>query len=200
VLWIGMMARKESLHLLIAAADELVRRNGRDDVAFAIVGPAGAGVREELAAEIGRRGLEGVVRLEGEVDIAGLREYIATADICVSVDPRNDLNDRSTMIKVLEYMTMGKPIVQFPLLEMQAICGDATVYARDGDALDVAAKIRELLDDPARRAELGRRAGERARDGLTWPHQIPALLGAFEQAERLRLRAVAAGEAPLQPV
>jgi glycosyltransferase involved in cell wall biosynthesis len=186
VLWIGMMARKESLHLLIAAADDLVRSAGRDDVAFAIVGPAGAGVREELAAEIRRRGLQDTVHLEGEVDIAGLRDYIATADVCVSVDPRNELNDRSTMIKVLEYMIMGKAVVQFPLLEMRQICGDSTAYARDGDALHVAETIGELLDDPARRAELGRRAADRARGGLTWPHQIPSLLRAFDQAASLR--------------
>ena len=180
VLWIGHMARKESLPLLIDAADTLVNRRGRRDVAFAIVGPGD--VRDELVDEVRRRGLEDTVQLPGQVDSGPLRDYLATADVCVSVDPRNDLNDRSLMIKVLEYMLMGKAVVQFPLLEMQRICGDATVYARDGDALDLADKIADLLDDPARREELGRRAAERIRDGLTWPHEVPVLLGAVEQA------------------
>jgi glycosyltransferase involved in cell wall biosynthesis len=180
VLWIGHMARKESLPLLIDAADDLVNRRGRRDVAFAIVGPGD--VREELLDDVRQRGLADTIHLPGQVDGDLLREYIATADVCVSVDPRNDLNDRSVMIKVLEYMIMGRAIVQFPLLEMQRLCGDATIYARDGDASDLADKIAGLLDDPALREEMGRRAVQRIREGLTWPHEVPVLLGAVEQA------------------
>jgi glycosyltransferase involved in cell wall biosynthesis len=180
VLWIGQLARKESLDLLISAADELVNVHKRTDVAFAIVGPGD--VREELQAMVRRQGLEDVVDLPGEADDARLREYIATADVCVSVDKRNELNDRSTMIKVLEYLVMGKPVVQFPLLEMQRLCGDSTLYARDGDPIDLAIQIARLLDDSDLRREMGHRAAARAEDGLTWPHEVPGLLAAFRQA------------------
>jgi glycosyltransferase involved in cell wall biosynthesis len=180
VLWIGQLARKESLHLLIDAADELVNARRRTDVAFAIVGPGG--VREELGAMVRAKGLQDVVDLPGEADDAQLREYIATADVCVSVDQRNELNDRSTMIKVLEYLVMGKPVVQFPLREMQRLCGEATLYARDGDGADLGVQIARLLDDPELREEMGRRAAARANDGLTWPHEVPTLLTAIAQA------------------
>jgi glycosyltransferase involved in cell wall biosynthesis len=180
VLWVGRMSRKEGLHLLLEAADELVNRSGRTDVAFSIVGRGD--VQHELAAEIERRGLEGHVHLPGEADDDLLRDYMATADVCVSLDERNPMNDRSLMIKVLEYMAMGKPIVQFPLAEMRRICGDTTVYAADADATDLAERIDELLDDPARRAALGEAARERVRNGLTWSDQVPTLLNAVELA------------------
>jgi glycosyltransferase involved in cell wall biosynthesis len=179
VLWLGHIARKEGLDLLIEAADELVNRRGRSDVAFAIVGPGT--VRDELAEAAHARGLRDVVHLPGEADDGRLREYIATADVCVSVDPRNELNDRSLMIKVLEYMIMGKAVVQFPLLEMQRTCGDATAYARDADPIDLADQIAGLLDDGERRAALEQRAAERARGSLTWSHEVPTLLRAVDQ-------------------
>jgi glycosyltransferase involved in cell wall biosynthesis len=188
VLWIGQLARKESLDLLIGAADELVNVRKRTDVAFAIVGPGD--VRAELKELVRRRGLEDVVHLPGEADDARLRDYMATADVCVSVDKRNELNDRSTMIKVLEYLVMGKPVVQFPLAEMQRLCGDATLYARDGDPIDLAIQIARLLDDDELRREMGDRALARAADGLTWPHEVPTLLAAFRQA---------AGDEPASP-
>jgi glycosyltransferase involved in cell wall biosynthesis len=186
VLWIGRMSRKEGLDLLLDAAEELTVRGGRTDVAFAIVGRGD--IRDQLQADIERRGLADVVALPGEADDEQLRRWMSTASICLSLDRRDELNDRSVMVKVLEYMAMGCAVVQFPLAEMQRVCGDATRYARDGDALDLAAAVGELLDDPDERARYGRRAEERIRDGLTWPGQAPALLAAVEDARTLRGR------------
>ncbi len=184
VLWVGRMSRKEGLDLLLDAAEQLVHRHRRDDLAVAIVGRGD--IRDELAADIQRRGLGGVVDLPGEADDAQLREWMATASVCVSLDERNALNDRSIMIKVLEYMAMGRPVLQFPLAEMQRICGDATLYARDGDASDLAAGLQMLLDDPIERDRLAALARARILDGLTWPEQVPALLRAVSQAVAMR--------------
>src|SRR5215210_7961121 len=184
VLWVGRMsgraARREGLRILVEAAAELVNHKGRTDVAFALVG--GGDVRDELAQEIERLGLDGVVHLPGEMDVDRLRDYIATADICVSLDRRSPMTDQALVVKVLEYMIMAKPVVQSPLAEMRRICGETTLYVRDGDARDVADRIGELLDDPERRASLGRAARERVLDGLTWPDQVPTLLRAVQQA------------------
>jgi glycosyltransferase involved in cell wall biosynthesis len=184
VLWVGRMsgraARREGLRILVEAAAELVNHRGRTNVAFALVG--GGEVRDEVAQEIKRLGLEGVVHLPGELNVDSLRDYIATADICVSLDTRSPMTDQALVVKVLEYMIMAKPVVQSPLAEMRRICGDTTLYVRDGDAHDVGERIGELLDDPDRRASLGRAARERVLDGLTWPDQVPTLLRAVEQA------------------
>ncbi len=180
VLWVGRMSHKERLPLLLDAAERLVSAGARTDVSFALVGRGD--VLDELRAEVDRRRLRDVVALPGEVGDETLRRYMSTADVCVSLDQRNPMNDHSLMVKVLEYMAMGRAVVQFPLAEMRRVCGDSTVYARDGDATDLAAKIAELLDDPQRRAQLGQAAARRLRNGLGWPDQIPALLDAVELA------------------
>lgn len=184
VLWVGTLSgrtsRKEGLYLLLEAADELVNNRGRTDVAFSIVG--WGDIQSELAAEIKNRGLDGVVNLPGQLDVDRIREYISTADVCVSLDKRTPMTDQALVVKVLEYMAMARPVVQFPLTEMRRICGDTTVYTQNGNGQDLAETIAELLDDPERRARLGKAARERVLDGLTWPDQIPTLLHAVEQA------------------
>jgi glycosyltransferase involved in cell wall biosynthesis len=181
VLWIGRMSRKENLPLLLEAAEEIVVRRGRADVGFAIVG--NGDVRDELLEEVKRRGLSESVFLPGEVGDESLREWLSTADLCVSLDRCSPMNDRSLMVKVLEYMAMARPVLQFPLAEMQRVCGTAAAYAADGDALDLAEKALELIDDPERRRRLGEAARRRLLEqGLTWPQQSPILLGAVERA------------------
>lgn len=182
VAWVGGMSSQDGLHHLIDVADELVNKRGRRDVAFAIVGPGDVG--EDLKAEIARRRLEGSVELPGRVEDDLVRAYMATADVCVGVDERNSMNDRLAMRKVLEYMAMGRPVVQFPLAEMRRLCRDATVYARNGDASDMADRIDELLNDPVGRDRIGAAARRRLEDShLMWPDQVPSLLAAFRAAQ-----------------
>jgi glycosyltransferase involved in cell wall biosynthesis len=185
VLWIGRISRKENLSLLIEAADELVNQRRRTDIAFAIVG--NGDTRAELLEEVERRRLSDSVFLPGEVGDESLRQWLSTADLCVSLDGSSPMNDRSLMVKVLEYMAMGRPILQFPLSEMRRVCGTATAYAREGDAGDLADEIQGLIDDPKARARLGEAAQRRLLEqGLTWPRQVPILLAAVERAAALR--------------
>jgi glycosyltransferase involved in cell wall biosynthesis len=182
VCWVGLMSDQEGLHHLIDAAEQLVRT--RKSIGVAVVGAGDA--RDDLIAETARRGLADHVHFPGRADDELLRAYMATADVCVGVDEPNPMNDSSTMTKIIEYMLMGRPIVQFPLTETSRVCGDACVYARPGDAADLAARIAELLDDPTRAAQLGAAARERALAGLLWPQQVPHLLEAVTAAARLR--------------
>lgn len=176
VLWLGAMSSQEGLERLIETASQVVGRHGRSDVLFALVGPGDA--HEALRAEVGRRGLEDNVLVRGKVDDDLVRAYIATADVCVGVDEKGEMNDRAAMRKVLEYMAMGRPVVQFPLDQMTDLCGDACVYARNADAADLADRVDELLEDPDRRARLGAAARIRV-EGLLWPQQVPAFLSAM---------------------
>lgn len=187
VLWIGVMSEQEGLGRLVDAIEVLVTEQSRRDITFAIVGPGDA--REGIMADLRSRALEDYVDMPGVVTDDDLfRAYISTADVCVSVDEANAMNDRSTMMKVLEYMAMGKPIVQFPLAEMQQVCGDATLYAQP-DAHDLAAKITQVLEDPTLAEELGRFARARIdRHGLWWSDQAPALVRAVEAARARRAR------------
>lgn len=184
VCWVGLMSDQEGLHHLLDAAEHLIRVRGRADVGVAIVGAGDA--RDDLIAATARRGLDDHVHFPGRADDDLLRAYMATADVCVGVDEPNPMNDSSTMTKIIEYMVMGRPIVQFPLRETSRVCGDACLYARPGDAVDMAERIEELLDDPERAAALGKAARERALAGLLWPQQVPHLLEAVAAAARLR--------------
>ncbi|MDQ3729924.1 MAG: glycosyltransferase family 4 protein [Actinomycetota bacterium] len=181
VLWLGAMSQQEGLGRLVEAADRLVNQFGRKDVLFALVGPGD--VHDDLRAEVARRGLEGVVVLSGAVNDELVRSYIATADVCVGVDEQNSMNNRAAMRKIFEYMAMGRPVVQFPLHEMRRLCGEATLYARNADAADLADKIVSLLDNPERAAQLGDLARRTVHEQrLMWPDQIPPLLAAVEKA------------------
>jgi glycosyltransferase involved in cell wall biosynthesis len=149
-------------------------------VSFALVGPGD--IHEELRAEVSRRGLDGVVELPGRGGDDLVRAYLSTADVCVNTAQPNPMNDRAAMRKVLEYLAVGRAVVQFPLAEMRRLCGDTTLYARPGDAHDLADRIAELLDDPALRDRLGAAGRARVHDGLMWSHQVAALQAALELA------------------
>jgi glycosyltransferase involved in cell wall biosynthesis len=182
VLWLGRMSTQEGLDQLVDAAERLARE--RDDVAFAAVGPGDA--REALAADVRRRGLADRFALPGRVGDDLVRAYLSTADVCVSLDRPSPMNDRSTMIKVLEYMAAGRAIVQTPLPQMRRVCGDATVWA-SGPA-EFADAIAALLDDPERARRLGEAARTRVHDGLLWSDQVPRLLAAMRAAAEQPVR------------
>jgi glycosyltransferase involved in cell wall biosynthesis len=174
------MSKQEGLERLIEAADELVHRDHRTDTSFALVGFGDA--HGELREAVQRAGLQSFVEVSEAVGDDMVRAYLATADVCVNVDEQNSMNDRAAMRKVLEYMAAGKAVVQFPLKEMERLCGNTTAYARNADAHDLAAQVAALLDDEPRRLALGAKARQRVMDGLMWPQQIPKLLEAVESA------------------
>jgi glycosyltransferase involved in cell wall biosynthesis len=195
VLWLGAMSSQEGLERLIDVAEHVVREHGRRDVSFAVVGPGD--VHEDLRREVLRRGLQEFVLVSGPVNSDLVRAYLSTADVCVGVDVRNAMNDRAAMRKVFEYMAVGRPVVQFPLTEMRRICGDTTLYARDGDSVDFAAVVCALLDDSLLRERLGEAARERVHRDLMWPQQVPALLDAVATTIN-RPSGIASPHAPTQ--
>lgn len=107
-------------------------------------------------------------------------EMLNTADVCVNPDVANEMNDKSTMNKIMEYMALGKPIVQFDLTEGRCSALDASLYARRNDPVDMAVKIVELLDDPAKRMRMGEFGRKRVETELEWKYEAPKLLAAYE--------------------
>jgi glycosyltransferase involved in cell wall biosynthesis len=126
--------------------------------------------------------VDGLVEFTGRVSEAQLWETLGSSDVCVNPDRVNDMNDKSTMNKILEYMALGKPIVQFQLTEGRVSAGAASEYAAPNDPLDFAKKLCDLLDDPSRREEMGRIGKLRVEGELAWRHQVPRLLAAYEKA------------------
>ena len=176
--YVGVMGRQEGISYLLEAVRHIVSDRGRADIQFALVGsgPELAALRAEAVT----LGISDYVTFTGRVPDAELLDILNTAQVCVNPDEFNEMNDKSTMNKILEYMALGKPIVQFEMIEGRFSAQDASLYAKPNDAIDLAAKILELVDDPARREQMGRFGRERIVDELSWKHQAPKLLAAYE--------------------
>ena len=178
VLYLGRMGPQDGVDLFIEAAAHIVRE--RNDVSFQIVG-SGPEVPKlkKLATE---KGLDDVLQFPGVRVGQDLAEYLSTADVGVAPDPKNPMNDKSTMNKILEYMTFGKPVVLFDLTEGRRAAADAALYARPNDPADLAVKITELLDSEALRRQLGEHGRRRIEEFLNWDHDKAQLLSAYRMA------------------
>ncbi|WP_291334568.1 glycosyltransferase family 4 protein [Albidovulum sp.] len=177
--YVGVIGQQEGLDLLVEAAEHMIRRMGRTDVHFGIVG--GGPALEEIRADVKARGLEDHFTFTGRAPDDLLLDMLNTADVCVNPDRVTPMNDLSTMNKIMEYMTLAKPIVQFELKEGRASAAEASLYARPNDTVDFAGKIVSLLDDPGRRADMGRIGRERVQAALSWAHSVPNLLAAYDR-------------------
>lgn len=175
--YVGVMGEQEGIDLLLESARYLVLEQGRQDIQFCLVGggPSLASLREMSAAY----GLNDYVTFTGRAPDQTLFEVLSTADVCVNPDRVNPMNDKSTMNKILEYMALGKAIVQFDVTEGRVSAQEASVYARANDARDFGDRIAELLADPERRATMGHLGRQRVETTLAWEYEIPRLIGAY---------------------
>ena len=176
--YVGVMGRQEGIEYLLRAAAHLVHGRGRSDVHFGLVG--GGTSLEEMKRLARDLGIGEHVTFTGRVSDGALLAMLNTADVCVNPDVANEMNDISTMNKVMEYMALGKPIVQFDLAEGRFSAQQASLYARRNDPVDLAAKIAELLDDPARRAAMGAFGRRRVENELEWRYEAPKLIAAYD--------------------
>ncbi len=176
--YVGVMGRQEGIDHLLRAARHIVLELGRRDVHFGLVG--GGTSLEEMKTLARELGIADHVTFTGRVPDAELLAMLNTADVCVNPDIANEMNDKSTMNKIMEYMALGKPIVQFDLTEGRRSAQRASLYAKKNDALDLAAKIIALLDDPAARGQMGEFGRRRVESELEWRHEAPKLLAAYE--------------------
>jgi glycosyltransferase involved in cell wall biosynthesis len=176
--YVGVMGRQEGLDYLLRAVRHIVCDHKRTDVQFSLVG--GGTSLEEIKALARELGIAEYVTFTGRVPDEQLLAVLNTADVCVNPDVASEMNDISTMNKIMEYMALGKPIVQFDLAEGRYSAREASLYARRNDAADLAAKILELLDDAQRRRAMGALGRRRVLEELEWRHEAPKLIAAYE--------------------
>jgi glycosyltransferase involved in cell wall biosynthesis len=176
--YVGVMGAQEGIPYLIEAVRHIVRESGREDVHFMLVG--GGPALESMRRLAAQQGLESYIEFLGRVPDETLLQVLNTAEVCVNCDEVNPMNDKSTMNKIMEYMALGKPIVQFELREGRFSARDASLYARPNDARDFADKIVTLLDDPERRRRMGEFGRQRVERQLAWNYEAPKLLAAYD--------------------
>jgi glycosyltransferase involved in cell wall biosynthesis len=174
------MGPQDGVDYALRALAKLRDEQGRTDWHAAFVGAGDTfDAMRRLAAELG---LADQVTFTGRIPDDDLLRYLSTSDVCLAPDPRNPLNDVSTMNKIMEYMAMARPIVSFDLKEARVSAGDAALYAPANDESAFAVLIGKLLDDPDERARMGALGRERVAGPLSWEHSKAALLEAYRVA------------------
>ena len=180
--YVGVMGRQEGIDGLLSSVQHIVRVMKRDDIQFGLVGGGTElSAMRKLAEDLG---VADYVTFTGRVPDDDLLAMLNTADVCVNPDVANDMNDKSTMNKIMEYMALGKPIVQFDLTEGRVSAQDASLYARRNDPIDMAQKLVQLLDDEQLRRRMGAAGLERVKTELAWEHEAPRLLAAYDELFR----------------
>jgi glycosyltransferase involved in cell wall biosynthesis len=179
LLYVGAMNPQDGVDYLVEAVRRLRYEMGRTDFFCIVVG--GGDSLEDLKAAAVEARLEEYIWFTGWIPEDDLRRYLSTADVCLDPNPSSPLNDVSTWIKVMEYMAVGKPTISFDLKETRFTARDAAMYVRPNDVGEFASAIATLMDDPARRQQMGAAGRARVEQDLNWNVSAKNLLDAYDR-------------------
>ncbi|MGD0698916.1 MAG: glycosyltransferase family 4 protein [Trebonia sp.] len=177
--YIGVMGPQDGVDIVVRAANIVVHEMRRDDIAFTIIGSGDC--FDELVALRDELKLNGHVEFTGRAPDDLVKKILSTADVGLSPDPKNPLNDVSTMNKTMEYMSFELPVVAFDLRETRVSAAAAAVYVEPNDIHEYAKAIVDLMDDAAGRIQLAKVGRARVEEELAWRHQERAYLGVYER-------------------
>ena len=191
--YVGVIGEQEGLDLLLESAKIITQK--RNDVQFAIVG--GGTDLQQLKKLCTEMGLDDYVDFYGRVDDDTLVDVLNTADVCVNPDKPTVMNNLSTMNKIMEYMALKKPIVQYDLKEGRVSAQGASLYANNNDTADFAHKIEWLLDNEVERKMMGELGYQRIITELSWNYEKDKLTNFYKKV--LKLNAAAEAGRKLEP-
>ncbi len=177
--YLGVMGPQDGVDLVLKVADQVVHRLGRQDIGFTLIGSGDC--YDELVTLSHDLGLTDYVTFTGRIPDADVAAILSSADVGISPDPKNPLNDVSTMNKTMEYMAFELPVVAFDLQETRVSASDAAVYATPNDTEELAKLLVDLVDDEPRRRSMGRAGRARIEQELAWEHQAPRYVGVYEK-------------------
>ena len=177
--YLGVMGRQEGIDHLLEGVKYLVNDKKRDDIHFVLVG---GGTELESMKQLSRDlGVSEYVTFTGRAPDDEMLSVLNTADVCVNPDIYNEMNDKSTMNKIMEYMALGKPVVQYNLVEGRYSAKEASLYAEINNPIDLAEKIEYLLDRPDLRKKMGNYGRKRVLEKLQWNIEAPKYLGVYKK-------------------
>ena len=175
--YIGVMGPQDGVDIVVRAASIVVNEMHRDDIAFTLIGSGDC--FDELVALRDELNLGGHVEFTGRAPDDLVKQVMSTAEMGLSPDPKNPLNDVSTMNKTMEYMSFGLPVVAFDLHETRVSAASAAVYVTPNDVREYAKVIVDLADDQVTRERLGIDGRARVENELAWAHQRRAYLDVY---------------------
>ena len=176
--YVGVIGQQEGLDYILESARYIKFQKNRNDILFAVIGDGPH--LNEIKNKCSDLGLNDIFKFAGRVPDNEMLEYLNTADLCVNPDEYNEMNDKSTMNKIMEYMALGKPIVQFDLKEGKYSAQDASLYAKNNDPIDMAEKILYLLEDEVLRKKMGEYGRNRIETALNWDKTKAPLIKAYD--------------------
>ena len=179
VAYLGVMGPQDGVDIALRAADVIINSMGRRDISFTLMGAGDC--HADLVSERNRLGLQDFVEMPGRVPDETVAEVLSTADVGLSPDPLNPLNDVSTMNKTMEYMSFGLPVVAFDLTETRVSAQDAARYVEPNDVTAYARAVVDLVDDATARTAMGRRGRELVEKHLAWQHQQVGYLALYDE-------------------
>ncbi len=177
--YVGVIGKQEGLTYLVDAAEHIARGLNRSDIHFVCAG--GGTELENIKKYAAEKNVMEYFTFTGRIPDETLLEILNTADICVNPDEYNEMNDKSTMNKVMEYMALGKAIVQFDLSEGRVSAQEASLYARRNDPVDLANKIIELVENPEMARKMGSYGYNRVKNKLEWQYEKENLYDAYRK-------------------
>ena len=175
--YIGVMGAQDGIDILLRIIHDIVYQLDRKDIQFLLIG--GGTELEGMKRYAAKLNLTEFVTFTGFLRGQELIDTLGSIDVGVCPDPKDPYNDKCTMNKVMEYMALGKPLVQFDLTEGRYSARDAALYARD--ERDFSAKLLQLLDNPGLREKMGRYGRQRMENELDWRFEVPKLLDAYRR-------------------
>lgn len=176
--YVGVIEKQEGLDYLVQVVRKIVHDFQRRDILFMIVG--GGTYVPFIQELVKKEGLEEYFHFTGRVSDEVLFRCLGNCEVCVNPDLFNEASNRSTMRKIMEYMALGKPIVQTEVIEGRYTAQEASLYARPNDSRNFAEKILYLLDHPDKAQEMGEAGKKRIYETLHWGIQKQNLIVAYQ--------------------
>ncbi len=176
--YVGSMGKQDGIDFLLEVIKYIVKEKGRKDIHFTCIGIGPAlNYLRKLSENMN---LNGYINFTGLIPDKELLEILSTSDLCVNPDIPCEFNDKSTMIKIMEYMALGKPIVQFDFKEGRFSAQKASLYAKKGSVIDFSEKILTIINNEDLRKKMGDFGFRRVRDKLDWRYSKPNLLKTYK--------------------
>jgi glycosyltransferase involved in cell wall biosynthesis len=176
--YIGVMGTHDGLDVLIDAWSLVKQESDVADARLDLIGDGPA--RSDLERRVAESDFRDSVRFWGFMPPARYVPILARCLVGVSPDQPTPFNDLSSMVKIIDYMAIGRGCIAFDLAETRRLGGDAVKVARTGDARGLADLLLDVLRDPAEARRLGNLATERVGDlVLDWDPYGQALAKAY---------------------
>ena len=154
VAYIGVMGPQDGVDIVLKVADLIINKQQRKDITFTLIG-SGDCFNDLSNCETGSISST-FVEFTGRVPDDTVAAILSSADVGISPDPRNPLNDLSTMNKTMEYMAFQLPVVAFDLLRDQSLGGGGRCLRGPQPGRRSGSILTDLIDDDAATPDDGR--------------------------------------------